>query len=46
MTYLLLMLMACGASLVLTRLVRGVAVRVGAVDKPDGRKVHKIAIPA
>ena len=45
LTYLLLMLMACGASLVLTRLVRGVAVRVGAVDKPDGRKVHKIAIP-
>ena len=39
------MLIACSASLVLTRLVRGVAVRVGAVDKPDGRKVHKIAIP-
>lgn len=41
----LLMLVAGGTSLLLTRLVRYTAVRLGAVDQPDARKVHKVAIP-
>lgn len=42
---LFLMLVAASSSLLLTRLVRQVAVRLGAVDQPDARKVHKVAIP-
>ena len=43
--YLVLALVSFGASLVLTRLVRTFAVRVGAVDKPGERKIHSVAVP-
>lgn len=39
------LLVAFVASLILTPLVKKVAVKIGAVDKPNDRKVHKIIMP-
>lgn len=44
-TYLILFLIACCASLALTPLVRLLALRLGAVDQPGERKIHPQAIP-
>lgn len=38
-------LLAAGISLALTPLVRLLAIRIGAVDQPDQRKVHKAPMP-
>ena len=43
--FMALMAVACGASLLLTPIVRNVALRLGAVDKPGGRKIHLVPIP-
>ncbi len=43
--YLLLLAVSCGLSLALTPLVKKIAVRFGAVDIPNGRKVHEHPIP-
>ncbi|MFA5190455.1 MAG: hypothetical protein WC740_07015 [Verrucomicrobiia bacterium] len=43
--YLLLLVVSCGLSLALTPLVKKLAVRIGAVDIPNGRKVHEHPIP-
>ena len=43
--FMALMVLACGASLLLTPIVRGVALRLGAVDKPGGRKIHLVPVP-
>src|SRR5687768_2140478 len=43
--YVVLALVSFGASLVLTRLVRGFALRVGAVDQPGERKIHAVPVP-
>jgi UDP-GlcNAc:undecaprenyl-phosphate/decaprenyl-phosphate GlcNAc-1-phosphate transferase len=43
--YVVLALVSFGASLVLTRLVRGFALRIGVVDQPGVRKVHAVPVP-
>src|SRR5215475_1596905 len=43
--YVVLALVSFGASLVLTRLVRALALRIGAVDQPGPRKVHAVPVP-
>ena len=43
--YVVLALVSFGASLVLTRLVRGLALRIGVVDQPGGRKIHTVPVP-
>jgi len=43
--YLLVTVMAAGLTYCLTPLVRAVAIRIGAVDRPGGRKMHAIATP-
>ena len=43
--YVVLALVSFGASLVLTRLVRALALRIGAVDRPGERKIHAVAVP-
>ena len=43
--YIVLALVSFGASLVLTRLVRGFALRIGVVDQPGARKVHVVPVP-
>jgi UDP-GlcNAc:undecaprenyl-phosphate GlcNAc-1-phosphate transferase len=43
--YVVLALVSFGASLVLTRLVRGLALKIGAVDQPGPRKVHAVPVP-
>jgi UDP-GlcNAc:undecaprenyl-phosphate/decaprenyl-phosphate GlcNAc-1-phosphate transferase len=43
--YVVLALVSFGASLVLTRLVRGFALRNGMVDQPGPRKVHAVPVP-
>jgi UDP-GlcNAc:undecaprenyl-phosphate/decaprenyl-phosphate GlcNAc-1-phosphate transferase len=43
--YVVLALVSFGASLVLTRLVRVFATRIGAVDQPGPRKVHAVPVP-
>ena len=43
--YVVLALVSFGASLVLTRLVRGFALRIGVVDQPGARKVHLVPVP-
>jgi len=45
MTYVALALSAAVAALVLTPLVRVLAIRAGAIDVPDGRRVHDGAVP-
>jgi UDP-GlcNAc:undecaprenyl-phosphate GlcNAc-1-phosphate transferase len=45
MKYLALFLMACGATYALTPLVRLMAIRCGALDVPNSRKVHTKPIP-
>ena len=45
MTYVTLALTAAVAALVFTPLVRVLAARVGALDVPDGRRVHDVAVP-
>jgi UDP-GlcNAc:undecaprenyl-phosphate/decaprenyl-phosphate GlcNAc-1-phosphate transferase len=42
---LILIVMAFGVSLLLTPVVRDLALRMGAVDKPGARKIHVIAVP-
>ncbi len=42
---LLLIFIAFCASLLLTPVVRDLALRIGAVDKPGSRKIHVIAVP-
>jgi UDP-GlcNAc:undecaprenyl-phosphate GlcNAc-1-phosphate transferase len=43
--YVVLALVSFGASLILTRLVRALALRIGAVDRPGERKIHAVAMP-
>ena len=43
--YLILFVLAAGLSLALTPVVRAVSRRLGAIDLPDERKVHKLPIP-
>jgi UDP-GlcNAc:undecaprenyl-phosphate/decaprenyl-phosphate GlcNAc-1-phosphate transferase len=43
--YLLVTVMAAGLTYCLTPLVRAVAIRIRAVDRPGGRKMHAIATP-
>ena len=43
--YLILFIIAAGFSLLLTPLVRSAALRLGAMDVPDGRKIHTCPIP-
>ncbi|WHZ15119.1 MAG: Undecaprenyl-phosphate alpha-N-acetylglucosaminyl 1-phosphate transferase [Nitrospira sp.] len=45
LTCLFLILVASSASLLLTPIVRDVAIRIGAVDKPGGRKIHVVPVP-
>jgi len=44
-SYLLVAVMAAGLTYCLTPVVRAVALRIGAVDRPGGRKMHAIATP-
>ena len=44
-SYVLVAVMAAGLTYCLTPLVRAVALRIGAVDRPGGRKMHAIATP-
>ena len=44
-TYLFLVITAFCASLILTPLVRSLAVRVGAIDQPGERKIHAVSMP-
>ena len=44
-TNVILMLIACCASLIMTPVIRNCALRLGAVDEPGGRKIHLIAVP-
>ena len=37
--------LACGVSMVLTPLVRGLMRRLGAVDQPDPRRVNRVPVP-
>ena len=43
--YVVLALVSFVASLVLTRLVRALALRIGAVDQPGERKIHAVPVP-
>jgi UDP-GlcNAc:undecaprenyl-phosphate GlcNAc-1-phosphate transferase len=43
--YVLVAVMAAGLTYCLTPVVRAVALRIGAVDRPGGRKMHAIATP-
>src|SRR5215470_7139780 len=43
--YVVLALVSFGTSLVLTRLVRAFALRIGAVDQPGERKIHAVPVP-
>ena len=45
MTYVTLALAAAVAAFVFTPLVRALADRAGAIDVPDGRRVHDVAVP-
>ena len=45
MTYVTLAVTAAVAALVFTPLVRMLAARAGALDEPDGRRVHDVAVP-
>ena len=45
LNYLILTFIAYCASLALTPVVRHLALRLGVVDMPGGRKIHRIAIP-
>ena len=45
LSWLILLLIAFGASLLLTPVVRHLALRLGVVDNPGGRKIHRVAIP-
>src|SRR6185369_16328212 len=42
---LMLILIAFGVSIFLTPVVRNLALRLGLVDNPGGRKIHRVAIP-
>jgi UDP-GlcNAc:undecaprenyl-phosphate GlcNAc-1-phosphate transferase len=44
-TYLFLVIIAFCASLILTPLVRSLAVRIGAIDRPGERKIHAVSMP-
>jgi UDP-GlcNAc:undecaprenyl-phosphate/decaprenyl-phosphate GlcNAc-1-phosphate transferase len=44
-TYLFLVIIAFCASLILTPLVRSLAVRIGAIDRPGERKIHEVSMP-
>ncbi|HEV3497970.1 MAG TPA: undecaprenyl/decaprenyl-phosphate alpha-N-acetylglucosaminyl 1-phosphate transferase, partial [Actinomycetes bacterium] len=44
-SYLLVAVMAAGLTYCLTPLVRLLALRIGAVDRPGGRKMHAIVTP-
>jgi UDP-GlcNAc:undecaprenyl-phosphate/decaprenyl-phosphate GlcNAc-1-phosphate transferase len=44
-SYLLVAVMAAGLTYCLTPVVRSVALRIGAVDRPGGRKMHAIVTP-
>jgi UDP-GlcNAc:undecaprenyl-phosphate/decaprenyl-phosphate GlcNAc-1-phosphate transferase len=44
-SYLLVAVMAAGLTYCLTPVVRVLALRIGAVDRPGGRKMHAIATP-
>jgi UDP-GlcNAc:undecaprenyl-phosphate GlcNAc-1-phosphate transferase len=44
-TYLSLVIIAFCASLLLTPLVRALAVRIGAIDQPGERKIHTVSMP-
>jgi len=43
--YVVLALISFGASLIVTRLVRAFALRIGAVDRPEERKIHAVPVP-
>lgn len=45
MNYIAALVLAGGISFILTPVVRSFAIRYGAVDKPDARKVHRLPIP-
>lgn len=45
LNYLLLVATAFFASLMVTPVVRDLALRLGVVDNPGGRKIHRVAIP-
>lgn len=45
MNYLAALVLAAGISFILTPVVRAFAIRYGAVDKPDARKVHRLPLP-
>ena len=44
-SYVLVAVMAAGLTYCLTPVVRAFALRIGAVDRPGGRKMHAIATP-
>jgi UDP-GlcNAc:undecaprenyl-phosphate GlcNAc-1-phosphate transferase len=44
-TYLFLVIISFYASLILTPLVRLLAVRIGAIDQPGERKIHAVSMP-
>jgi UDP-GlcNAc:undecaprenyl-phosphate GlcNAc-1-phosphate transferase len=44
-TYYVLLILACGTSLLLTPLIMRLATRLGAMDHPGARKVHRQPIP-
>jgi UDP-GlcNAc:undecaprenyl-phosphate/decaprenyl-phosphate GlcNAc-1-phosphate transferase len=44
-TYLFLVIIPFCASLILTPLVRALAVRIGAIDQPGERKIHVVSMP-
>src|SRR5215467_1501551 len=43
--YCVLLLMSSGLAALLTPLIRALALRVGAVDHPGGRKIHQTPTP-
>lgn len=45
MQHLILLLLACGLGLFFTPCLRRLALRVGALDQPDARKIHRQAMP-
>ena len=44
-THFFLVIISFCASLILTPLVRSLAVRVGAIDQPGERKIHTVSMP-
>ena len=44
-THLFLVIISFCASLILTPLVRSLAVRIGAIDQPGERKIHTVSMP-